>query len=194
MKKVLKIFLGIFILALIYIAICFGLILSKVNDRPAHLANKYDSILVLGSFIEPNKQPATITKNRLNAALKIAKVNPKSKIIISGGKGSDEPVAEATAMANYLETKGISKQRIIEENKASDTSQNLSFSKKYLKGRTVIVTSDFHLYRALYLARKLDVKSAGYAAHTTIHKPLLFTGYYGHEVLGLTYAFVFGAG
>ena len=78
--------------------------------------------------------------------------------------------------------------------KAGDTAENIAYSKKYFDGKTVIVTSDFHLYRALYLAKQEGVKVEGFAAKTKVNNLLYYPNYYGHEILGLIYAFVFGKG
>ena len=192
MKKVFKI-IGAFVgLILLISVICLTLILSKSTDRTAENSTDIKTILVLGSRINQNKKPAKITQERLDAALLLAKNNPQAKIIVSGAKGADEPVSEAFSMKNYLITHHISADRIISEDKAGDTAENIAYSKKYFDGKTVIVTSDFHLYRALYLAKHEGVKVEGFAAKTKANNLLYYPNYYGHEILGLIYAFVFG--
>lgn len=194
MKKVFKI-IGAFVgLILLISVICLTLILSKSTDRTAENSTDVKTILVLGSRINQNKKPAKITQERLDAALLLAKNNPQAKIIVSGAKGADEPVSEAFSMKNYLITHHISADRIISEDKAGDTAENIAYSKKYFDGKTVIVTSDFHLYRALYLAKQEGVKVEGFAAKTKANNLLYYPNYYGHEILGLIYAFVFGKG
>lgn len=194
MKKVFKI-IGAFVgLILLISVICLTLILSKSTDRTAENSTDIKTILVLGSRINQNKKPAKITQERLDAALLLAKNNPQAKIIVSGAKGADEPVSEAFSMKNYLITHHISADRIISEDKAGDTTENIAYSKKYFDGKTVIVTSDFHLYRALYLAKQEGVKVEGFAAKTKANNLLYYPNYYGHEILGLIYAFVFGKG
>ncbi|HAI27606.1 MAG TPA: YdcF family protein [Lactococcus lactis] len=194
MKKVFKI-IGAFVgLILLISVICLTLILSKSTDRTAENSTDIKTILILGSRINQNKKPAKITQERLDAALLLAKNNPQAKIIVSGAKGADEPVSEAFSMKNYLITHHISADRIISEDKAGDTAENIAYSKKYFDGKTVIVTSDFHLYRALYLAKQEGVKVEGFAAKTKANNLLYYPNYYGHEILGLIYAFVFGKG
>ena len=194
MKKVFKI-IGAFVgLILLISVICLTLILSKSTDRTAENSTDIKTILVLGSRINQNKKPAKITQERLDAALLLAKNNPQAKIIVSGAKGADEPVSEAFSMKNYLISHHISADRIISEDKAGDTAENIAYSKKYFDGKTVIVTSDFHLYRALYLAKQEGVKVEGFAAKTKANNLLYYPNYYGHEILGLIYAFVFGKG
>ncbi|NEX51053.1 YdcF family protein [Lactococcus lactis] len=194
MKKFFKI-IGAFVgLILLISVICLALILSKSTDRTAENSTDIKTILVLGSRINQNKKPAKITQERLDAALLLAKNNPQAKIIVSGAKGADEPVSEAFSMKNYLITHHISADRIISEDKAGDTAENIAYSKKYFDGKTVIVTSDFHLYRALYLAKQEGVKVEGFATKTKVNNLLCYPNYYGHEILGLIYAFVFGKG
>ena len=194
MKKVFKI-IGAFVgLILLISVICLALILSKSTDRTAENSTDIQTILILGSRINQNKKPAKITQERLDAALLLAKNNPQAKIIVSGAKGADEPVSEAFSMKNYLITHHISADRIISEDKAGDTAENIAYSKKYFDAKTVIVTSDFHLYRALYLAKHEGVKVEGFAAKTKANNLLYYPNYYGHEILGLIYAFVFGKG
>lgn len=194
MKKFFKI-IGAFVgLILLISVICLALIFSKFTDRTAENSTDIKTILVLGSRINQNKKPAKITQERLDAALLLAKNNPQAKIIVSGAKGADEPVSEAFSMKNYLITHHIRADRIISEDKAGDTAENIAYSKKYFDGKTVIVTSDFHLYRALYLAKQEGVKVEGFAAKTKVNNLLYYPNYYGHEILGLIYAFVFGKG
>lgn len=173
--------------------LCLGLILSKINEEPSSNQH-FGTILVLGSQILPDGQPAQFTRERLQRAVLLADENPQAKIIVSGAKGADEPVSEAVAMRNWLVAHSVSADRIILEKKASDTSENIAFSKKYFHDKTILVTNDFHLYRALYLAKRENVHLAGAAAPSKIKRPLVYTGVYGHEILGLLYAFVFGKG
>ena len=84
-------------------------------------------------------------------------------LIVSGGKGSDERLSEAEAMANYLVEAGFPVDRILKEDQSSTTEENLLFSAALMKEmrpegyRCVVVTNDFHSYRAALIARDLGV-------------------------------------
>ncbi|MDU4830016.1 MAG: YdcF family protein, partial [Clostridium perfringens] len=99
---------------------------------------------------------------------------PNTKVIVSGGQGSNEPIPESEAMKNFLVNKGINPNRIIEEDKSKSTFQNLEFSKKILEERhadkdeVLIVTSDFHLFRAKEIADYLNIKNEGLPSKTPI--------------------------
>ena len=93
-------------------------------------------------------------------------------IVVSGGRGPQEEVTEASAMERYLMDKGISKQRIVKEERATSTYENFKFSReildKHFKGAytCVFVTSDFHLYRARSIGAAADLEAKGLGAKT----------------------------
>lgn len=142
--------------ALIFV-IVEGLIFSQFGAKAQAGA---DYMIVLGAQWK-NGYPSYILQKRLDAAILYLKENPDTIVIVSGGQGSDEPVAEAEGMAGYLQDAGIEAERIVQEAQSTNTSENLEFSAEYLnraEDRVVIVTNDFHVYRAVNIAR-----SKGYA-------------------------------
>jgi uncharacterized SAM-binding protein YcdF (DUF218 family) len=83
-------------------------------------------------------------------------------LIVSGGKGSDERVPEAEAMAEYLTSRGFPASRIVLEDRSRTTEENLVYSKAIMDqrrpgSRCVIVTSSFHAFRAAIIARRLGI-------------------------------------
>lgn len=115
-----------------------------------------DYVIVLGAQMKENG-PSTILKARLDAAIKYLDKNPETKVVVSGGQGSDEPMSEAEGMKRYLEEHGIAGERILMEDKSVSTNQNLKFSAQYInieEDSVGIVTSNFHVYRSVKLAEK----------------------------------------
>ena len=116
-----------------------------------------DYIIVLGSQVKPSG-PAVVTRLRLQRAYEYAVNNPDTIIIVSGGQGSNEPATEASVMKDYLASKGIDESRIITEDRSTNTSENLQFSMALipdLQDSSVgIVSSEFHIFRALAIAKK----------------------------------------
>ncbi|MDK0914106.1 YdcF family protein [Clostridium perfringens] len=119
-------------------------------------------------------KPSPILQERLDEGLKYLKLHPNTKVIVSGGQGSNEPIPESEAMKIFFVNKGINPNRIIEEDKSKSTFQNLEFSKKILEERhadkdeVLIVTSDFHLFRAKEIADYLNIKNEGLPSKTPI--------------------------
>jgi uncharacterized SAM-binding protein YcdF (DUF218 family) len=112
--------------------------------------------------------------------------------IVSGGKGSKEAITEAEAMHLYLMTKGIQPTRIIQEDKSTNTKENIHFSKAFLKDNATvaIVTNGFHIFRATSIAKKQGITLVqGLAAPTDL---LLSINYYVREAVGVLKDKVFG--
>ena len=106
--------------------------------------------------------PSRALALRLDAALDYAADNPDTIFIVSGGQGSNEPCTEADAMKTYLETHGLSSDRILTEDQSTNTRENLIFSAELIPdGATVgIITNGFHVCRSLHLADALGYEHA----------------------------------
>ncbi len=133
-----------------------GLIFTQFGARAEPGA---DYCIILGAQMKTNG-PSDVLKRRLDRALSYLRENPDTLIIVSGAKGSNEPVSEAQGMYDYLVEAGIAPQRIRLEDASRNTCENLEFSGQLLSrqsDRVVLVTNNFHMFRALQLA-----KGAGY--------------------------------
>ncbi len=144
-----------------------------------------DFIIVLGAQVKGRKITKSLGK-RLEAAAAYLEENPTTKTIVSGGRGPGEEITEAEAMAAYLSARGISSEKILKEDKSTNTEENIRFSKQYIrndKARVAVVTNGFHIFRALRLARKQGFTGIqGIAAPSD---PLLSVNYYVREVFGV---------
>ncbi|MGE8035053.1 YdcF family protein [Lysinibacillus sp. NPDC093692] len=126
-------------------------------------------MIVLGAKVKPGGIPSLSLKNRLEEAVKYLKKYPRVKVIVSGGKGEDEDRTEASVMLKYLQDNGIDTNRIVVEDQSTSTYENLLFSKELLPKETkkiTIVSNDFHLKRAKYLAETLGFEVDVVAAKT----------------------------
>ena len=128
-------------------------------------------VVVLGAQVQGD-EPSLTLKKRLDKTLEFMQEHPDRTVIVSGGQGPDEAHTEASVMARYLIEHGADASRIIEEDKASNTRENLLFSAKLAEAagldtsRVLIVTSDFHMCRAKYIARTLSMEPYGQASDT----------------------------
>ena len=130
-----------------------GLIVSGFFEKGEE---NLDYVIVLGAQMKENG-PSSTLKARLDKAIDYLEENPDTKVIVSGGQGSDEPISEAEGMKNYLVQSGIAEDRILMENHSVNTNQNLKFSSEYInieEDTVGIVTSNFHIYRSVKLAEK----------------------------------------
>ena len=128
-------------------------------------------VVVLGAQVQGD-QPSLTLKKRLDLALTYLTEHPSAEAVVSGGQGPDEQYTEASVMAKYLIDRGIDEGRILREEKASDTRENLEFSRALVEplgidtSKVLIITSDFHLCRAKFLARKQGMEAYGLASPT----------------------------
>ncbi|NJA30563.1 YdcF family protein, partial [Clostridioides difficile] len=120
--RVLKIIISIF---LIVFVVTESLIIFYPKNS---LESKSDYLLILGASVKKTT-PSTTLKGRLDTALKYLKINDNCYVVVSGGKGSGEKITEAKAMKDYLIKNGIDKNRIIEEDKSTNTYENFKYSK-----------------------------------------------------------------
>lgn len=152
-----------------------------------------DELVVLGAQVRSDGSPSTVLRHRLDTAADYLLDNPGTRCIVSGGRGANEPCAEAEAMARYLESRDIDTSRIQLEDASTNTVENLRNSKALLDApsdQVGIVTNDFHLLRAMRIAAK-----QGYANVHGIAAPS--DAWYVpnnvlREVMGIARAFLLG--
>lgn len=117
-------------------------------------------VLVLGARVLDKDTPCKALENRLIIAKNYLDKFKNSIVIVSGGKGKDEPLPEAVVMKNYLIKQNISEHRILIEDLSRNTFENLSNVKRLLRDENeiLIITSGFHLFRARMLAKRVGFK------------------------------------
>lgn len=152
------------IICIVIFALLSGLFIyleaGVIADFHPVITEKPDYLIVLGAQVYDGSV-SRILQYRLDAAAECMKEYPDAKVIVTGGQGFNEPYPEAEGMADYLIRKGIAEDRIIKEDKADNTSQNIKYSFAMIdpeKDSVCIVTNQFHLHRALLLAKKAGAK------------------------------------
>lgn len=147
---------------LVFLAVC-------VCARLPRSAGRADCLIVLGARVRPDGSLSQTLQNRCAAAAQAWRRGAAGVVIVCGGRGRDEPVAEATAMAACLRGMGIPDATVLEEGKSVNTIENLRYAKAIMDGfglrSAAVVTSDYHLTRALWIARDLGLPARGISAH-----------------------------
>ena len=173
--------------------VCFCVICSHVISGMKSPGKKnLDYVVVLGAHVKGDV-PSKALELRLKAALKYARENEDTTLILSGGQGSGEEITEAKCMENYLTAHGIPESRLVLEEKSTRTKENLKFSDDLTgcgKKNTGILSNNFHVYRAVELARKLGYEHPyGIAAASD---PIMQVHYVVREVAALVKEMLFG--
>jgi uncharacterized SAM-binding protein YcdF (DUF218 family) len=141
------------VLFLVYEVVFAVLVMRHFRDKaPAGL----DYVAVLGAQVL-EWGPGRTLANRLDVARVYLNGNPQCRCIACGAQGSNEPMTEAQAEADYLEARGIARDRILLEDRSYSTVENLRNAAAMIDAKhdvVGIVTSDFHVARSLAIARK----------------------------------------
>lgn len=127
-----------------------------------------DYIVVLGSGILGTRVPPLLAA-RIDKGIELLTCNQDAVMILSGGQGPGEDIPEGEAMAAYAVEKGVDKKRIRIESKSVSTEKNLLFSRRGMekeRSKVILVTTAYHVFRALLLARRQGMKCVGYGAKT----------------------------
>jgi len=134
-----------------------------------------DFVVVLGSGLLDGGRVPPLLASRLDRGYAVYRAlaarGGDPVLLVSGGKGSDEQVSEADAMAGYLAARGFPADRIYREDRSANTEENLANSQAIMDrlrpGATcVIVTSNYHVFRTAMIARRFGIRGQVTGART----------------------------
>ena len=177
-KQFIKFSLDIFINA--SLSYLYTLILATLycNIKAAKHIPKFDKdfIIILGSKIQSDGSLTPLLKGRVDKAIDFGnkqyeKTKKKIIYIPSGGKGNDEVIAEAEAIKNYLLVKGIKEDKIIIEDKSTNTIENMKFSKVKIDkinqdAKIIFSTTNYHVFRSGVIANNEGIDCEGIGSST----------------------------
>ncbi|MDL2288896.1 YdcF family protein, partial [Oscillospiraceae bacterium OttesenSCG-928-F05] len=149
---------GLFILWLLsFIVIECVVAFGAATDPEAEGA---DYLIVLGAGLN-GETPSLVLQSRLDEALRYLERNPETRAVLTGGQGRRETITEAEAMRRFLTASGIDEARLILEDQSTDTIQNIRFAFALIdsdgggtEAKVAVLSSEFHVYRARYIAEK----------------------------------------
>lgn len=177
-----------FVLGFACAAVISGFMVKAVLNTPSEPR----PAVLLGCKVR-GTQPSLMLGRRLDAAFDYLENFPDTVIVVSGGQGPGEDISEAQCMKNNLVGRGISEDRIIMEDRSTDTAENMKFSKKLLDDinagdEVVIITDSFHQFRASLIARKNGLSAQSVSAETPVY---LLPTYWVREWFGVIEQLIF---
>ena len=157
-------------LSAIYVLALMAVYLLSAALNLFHLKKRRgaDYIIVLGAGIIGDRVTPLLAA-RIDKGIELLHHNPGAKLILSGGQGPGEDIAEGEAMARYAEEKNVGPEKIIIEGRSTSTEENLLFSRKLMEKawpKVIVVTTAYHVFRALLLAKQQELKCVGFGAKT----------------------------
>lgn len=158
---VILIFIGILIMLGINEYIKYSVKDKIITEKD--ITEDFNVALVLGAGLK-NGKPSPVLKDRLDTALMLYKNNKVSKIIVSGDHGNKN-YDEVNVMKNYLKNEGVLSEDIFMDHAGFSTYDSIYRLREIFNvKKVIIVTQKYHLYRSLYIAKKLDVDAKGISA------------------------------
>ena len=156
-----------------FLVLCFVLYSVFIQLMPHRMNFRY--VIIHGCGLSGGEKMTRLLSNRVDKAIEIYnKCRVKPVIIPSGGQGPDEKLSEAQAMKNYLLSNGIPEKHIVLEDRSATTRENLANSKEIIDARggarrIALVSSNYHVYRCLRLAREVGLKCTGIGAKVAFY-------------------------
>lgn len=152
------------------------------------------AVIVLGAGVN-GMEPSLSLRTRLDAALAYVQDRPDIPVVVSGSQGQGEDISEAACMAGWLTARGVEPERIILEERADNTKENIRYSLALLAergidaaGNIAVVSSGYHLCRAsMYMGENM----VPVAASMPIKYFPLTVNYYVREAFGVAAELIF---
>lgn len=158
---------------MIAVTLCIGVGTAICWDAPENEELEPDYALLLGCALEDGQATKELVR-RCQTALEWLEETPEGLLVVSGGDPGSQGVTEAAVMAAWLRNHGADVSRIVLESRASDTRENLLFSKTLVQGMeretdtVLIITSEYHQTRAQFLAERNGQQAVGLSCRTPL--------------------------
>lgn len=169
LSKILKLALVCILLGVIFYLGVVAMVVYRQNNIPP--VGEYDAIIVLGAQVKPSGEPSLQLQWRIDAAAEAWK-DRQSLIVVCGAQGTNEPATEASVMKAELIRQGVPEEYILMDDKSFNTRQNIANAVALLEGReadhVLVVTSDYHLPRAMAIAEDAGLNASGVGSPTKL--------------------------
>lgn len=163
-----RIWLRVVAILLSLAALGEGVLMALVyrTTLQAYPPARADVIIVLGARVYPDGNLSLTLSRRTEKGFEAWQNGLAPALIVCGGQGSDEPISEAQAMADYLVELGVPQGQIFLEDTSTSTRENLVHARRIMKAQgmetALVVTSDYHITRALWLCADVGIAAQGY--------------------------------
>ena len=167
-KRIITVLISAAVLLLAVIFVPNFIVVGKVkNDiislEEAESLADTDCAVILGAGVR-NGEPTPMLKDRLLTGIELYKSGAVKKLIVSGDHGSKD-YDEVNIMKSFAVDNGVPDEDIFMDHAGFSTYETVYRAKEIFEADNIIIVSQkYHLYRALYIAEKLDVKAVGVSA------------------------------
>ena len=132
-------------------------------EKAAELTD-IDCILVLGCYVHDSGRPSDMLADRLRRGIELYQSGAAPKLLMSGDHGQKD-YNEVKAMKLEAMEEGIPSEDIFMDHAGFSTYESIFRARDvFAADKIIIVTQEYHLYRALHIANALGVEAYGVAA------------------------------
>ena len=162
-KRILIVFLCLAIVGVTSLFIINGHVKSSGKDRiltveKAAELEDVDCIIVLGCQVRDDGSLSHMLRDRLIRALEVYEAGAAPKLLMSGDHGRED-YDEVGAMKDYAIENGVVSENVFMDHAGFSTYETVYRAKEIFEAdKVIIVTQEYHLYRALYVANALGVE------------------------------------
>ena len=167
-KRIITVLISAAVLLLAVIFVPNFIVVSKAKNDIISLEETEDltdtdCAVILGAGVRDGK-PTPMLKDRLLTGIELYKSGAVKKLIMSGDHGSED-YDEVNIMKSFAVDNGVPAEDIFMDHAGFSTYETIYRTKEIFEADNIIIVSqEYHLYRALYIAKKLDVKAVGVSA------------------------------
>ena len=137
---------------------------DKIVNKTEAVKLDADCILVLGCGVREDGTPSLMLRDRLETGVALYEAGAAPKLLMSGDHGRKD-YDEVNLMKDYAMEKGIPSEDIFMDHAGFSTYDSMVRARDIFCAKTVVIVSqEYHLYRALYLAEKLGLEAYGVPA------------------------------
>ena len=172
-KKILKtafiVFLCLAVVGTATLFIINGHVKASTKDRiltvqKAAELEDVDCIIILGCQVKDDGSLSHMLRDRLMRGLEVYEAGAAPKLLMSGDHGREE-YDEVGAMKNYAIENGVPSENIFMDHAGFSTYETVYRTKEIFQAdKVIIVTQEYHLYRALFIAEQFGVEAYGVSA------------------------------
>jgi vancomycin permeability regulator SanA len=120
-----------------------------------------DCILVLGCLVKADGRPSDMLQDRLQRGVELYHKGAAPKLLMSGDHGRVD-YDEVATMKQYAIDSAIPSENIFMDHAGFSTYESIYRAKEIFQAEKIlIVTQEYHLYRALYIANRLGLEAYG---------------------------------
>lgn len=175
LRRLLSIFLCLCILGVTALTVINTIVKLSTGDQiisseEAAKLEDIDCILVLGCFVKDDGRPSDMLFDRLTRGVELYGLGAAPKLLMSGDHGREE-YDEVAAMKQFAIDEGIPSEDVFMDHAGFSTYESIYRAKDIFQAdKILIVTQEYHLYRALYIANQLGVEAYGVSSdyHTYV--------------------------